>query len=162
MTTEGPAARTRAARRRLVARLTGLRYTLEEIAKVATEAGYTNCSVPTINRDQHYNLNAWQESIGDLVGIHSEHSLTLDADLGHMRRQWMAMPAATVPDQVAAAEFYIKTILPLMKERAKLLGLYREITVDIEGHLREWAREQGMDPQSVLDMAAEVLEDQGF
>lgn len=162
MTTEVARERTRAARRRMVAQLTAARYTTEEIAGALQEAGYPGSSQSSVSRDQHHNLNAWQDSIADLVGIHSTHTLALDAQLGRLTRQWMGLPATKSAEVKEAAEFYVRFVLPLMKERAKLLGLYREITVDIEGHLREWAREQGMDPQSVLDMAAEVLEDQGF
>ncbi len=52
--------------------------------------------------------------------------------------------------------------LKISDARAKLLGMYRPMKIDITDRLREDAQRLGLDPGRVLAAAGEILEEQGF
>ncbi len=145
-------------RRRRVAEMTAAGYHQREIADALTAARYPNASKSTIGRDVVANEKTWRDAtVADVQVLKDRHLQRLDADLEGRRRQMLL-----IKDLIEAAEFYTTHILVLMKERAKLLGLYAPTRLDVTAYIREWARRQGYDENRAVELAAEVVESQGF
>lgn len=147
-----------AQRRRRVAAMTAAGYTQREIAEALTAARYPSATKSTIGRDVIRNEQVWREDVaGDVQKAKQRHTQQIDETIEAFRRQMMV-----IKDVVEAAEFHTAHIFPLLKERAKLLGLYAPTRIDVTDFVRRWAREQGYDENRAVELAMQVVESTGF
>ena len=152
------AARTIEARRRLVARLFNAGYSATEIQGELKTAGFKQVSRATVYRDIDVLKEEWRAANAGVVEEQrSRHMQRLDEDLAHLSRQ-----AMRITDPADAGMYYANVIFPLLKERAKLGGLYAPRRTDITEQVRSWAREQGFDPDVIHMMVNDVVKSTGF
>jgi DNA-binding transcriptional MerR regulator len=158
MADAGAIARNIEARRRLVARLHNAGYSVPDIQAELKGANFKNVSRPTVYRDLEVLREEWQAANAGLIEEQRDrHMQRLDDDLEHLTRQGMRI---TDPAEMGA--YYAGTILPLLKERAKVRGLYAPRRTDITEFVRNWAREQGLDPDVVHKLVDNVVKSTGF
>ncbi len=150
-------ARTKDARRRQVARLHAAGYSVTEMVSTLTDAGYRRISRPTIQRDVEALRKKWADETRDAGAEWDDHVRRLDEEIEFWRRQVLLAPTVE-----AAAKIYAEVVMPALKHRAKVSGLFVPTKIDIGGYVRNWALSEGYDPERAIELAQAVVDSTGF
>jgi hypothetical protein len=143
-------------RRRQVVRLYSAGYTIVEIAAALKEEKYPGSSKSNVSRDLERARLQWREDvIGDLEGVKTRHL----GELESLRQYWTRQIVTGNIGIDERVDITARILIPLLKERAKLLGAYAPAKIDLTAEVREWADRNGFDPQEAVDAAAEIVKE---
>ncbi len=149
------------ARRRLVAQMHFAGYSVREIAANigALRSGtrgegppiYEGANRSTIGRDLIALKAEWSAGAIQDVGAAKERQLVeLNHDLEYWRR------ATLQAEATERVRIYQHIVIPLLRERAKLLGLNAPTKVDVSRVVEQWAKEEGYDAGRLLEIVTDI------